>query len=429
LEEDLESLLRRMRGPSSWRPLLAGQDLRQAALTAVDAIAADLRTLLRPPQPSESVWDLASAALCLTYLARATGETGDALAAQILLETAIDLVGGAERLPMSLHRGAAGLAWILHHTTKVLGIEGAEDATQSLDEELLGYLQGPGTIDEPYDLLDGLLGLGVYGFESGNRPLVERVVHRLAARNQVTAKGIARQTPPESGGQSWFIEGHSNLGLAHGVAGVIAFLAGAMEMGIEPDTARPLLLDAVHWLRRQRLPDGGPRAFPWAVVAPGLPPVIQGFDPGWAYADSGIAAALAHAARALNDADLLQEALSVAEREAARIDELPARHPGIGFGPAGYTQIFARLYRQTGRPVFRRAAGREILRLLEMRAPGMGVGGFFSVDLAGRPRGQDLSLLGGASGIGLVLLGAATGVDPLWDRFFLLSPLRLDPLS
>lgn len=68
--------------------------------------------LLLPPQTFESIWDLASAALCLTYLARATGETGDALAAQILLETAIDLVGGAERLPMSLHRGAAGLAWI-----------------------------------------------------------------------------------------------------------------------------------------------------------------------------------------------------------------------------------------------------------------------------------------------------------------------------
>jgi hypothetical protein len=341
---------------------------------------------------------------------------------------AIDLVGGAERLPMSLHRGAAGLAWILHHTTKVLGIEGAEDATQSLDEELLGYLQGPGTIDEPYDLLDGLLGLGVYGFESGNRPLVERVVHRLAVRSQVAAEGLTRQTPPESGGRSWFTEGHSNLGLAHGVAGVIAFLAGAMEMGIEPGTARPLLLDAVHWLRRQRLPDGGPRAFPWAVE-PGLSPVTQGSDPGWAYADSGIAAALAHAAHALSNADLLQEALSVAEREAARIDELPARHPGIGFGPAGYAQIFARLYRQTGRPVFRRAASRETLRLLEMRTPGMGVGGFFSVDRAGRPRDQDFSLLGGASGIGLVLLGAATGVDPLWDRFFLLSPLRLDPFS
>ncbi|HEV7668983.1 MAG TPA: lanthionine synthetase LanC family protein [Thermoanaerobaculia bacterium] len=417
-----------MRGPSSWRPLLAGQDLRQAALTAVDAIAADLRTLLRPPQPSESVWDLASAALCLTYLARATGETDDALAAQTLLETAIDLVDGAERLKMCLHGGVAGLAWVLHHTTKMLGIEGAEDATQSLDEELLGYLQGPGAIDEPYDLLDGLLGLGVYGFESGNRLLVERVIHRLAARNPVAAEGLARQTSPENGGRSWFTQGHSNLGLAHGIAGVIAFLAGALEMGIEPDTARPLLLDAVHWLRRQRLPDGGSRAFPWAV-RPGQPPVAQGFDPGWAYADSGIAAALAHAARALRDADLLQEALSVAAREAAHIAELPARHPGIGFGPAGYAQIFARLYQQTGRPVFRRAANHEILRLLEMRMPGMGAGGFFSVDLAGRPRGQDLGLLGGASGIGLVLLGAATEVDPLWDRFFLLSPLRLAPLS
>ncbi|HSK81651.1 MAG TPA: lanthionine synthetase LanC family protein, partial [Thermoanaerobaculia bacterium] len=234
-----------MRGPSSWRPLLAGQDLRRAALTAVEAIATDLRTLLLP---SESVWDLASAALFLTYLTRATGETGDALAAQTLLETAIDLVGGAERLPMSLHRGAAGLAWILHHTTRVLGIQGAAEATQSLDEELLGYLQGPGNIDEPYDLLDGLLGLGVYGFESGNRPLVERVVHRLAARKRVDAESLVWDAPPESWERSWSPGGDTNLGLAHGVAGLIAFLAGAMEEGIEPGTVHPLLLDAVHWL-------------------------------------------------------------------------------------------------------------------------------------------------------------------------------------
>jgi hypothetical protein len=423
---------RRALRPSAWRPLLAGQD-RRRALTAVAAIAADLRGLLLPPQASESVWDLACAGLCLSYLARATGETGDALAAQTLLESAIDLAGAAdiaEPLPMPLHRGAAGLGWILHHTARVLGVEGAAEATQSLDEALLGYLQGPGSTGEPYDLLDGLLGLGVYGFESGNRPLVERVVDRLAARTQVAAEGLAWHTPAESGKGSWFSEGHSNLGLAHGVAGVIAFLAGAVAEGIEPDAARPLLLDAVHWLRRQRLPEGGPRSFPWAV-APGRPPVTQGFDPGWAYADAGIAAALAHAARALGDADLLQEALSVAEREAqaALMDELPVRYPGIGHGPAGYAQIFARLYRQTGRPVFRRAARHEILRLLGMRAPGMGIGGFSSVEQAVRPRGADASFLGGGSGIGLVLLGAATGVDPLWDRFLLLAPLRLDLLS
>ncbi len=411
----------------SWRPLLAPQD-RRRALTAVDAIVGDLRALLPPPPGSASAWDLASSALCLTYLARATGETGDALAAQTLLDAAIDRAGGGERQPMCLHRGAAGLAWILHHAARVLGVEGAADATQALDEELLAYLQGPGSSAEPYDLLDGVLGLGVYGFESGSRPLVERAVQRLAARHQAAAEGLAWHTPPQSGNRTWFPEGHLNLGLAHGVAGVIAFLAGAVEEGVERDTARPLLRDAVHWLRRQRLPDGGPRVYPWAV-APGQPPVAQGLDPGWAYADAGIAAALAHAARALGDADLLAEALSVAARETARLDELPARHPGIGFGPAGYAQIFARLHRQTGRPMFRRAARREILRLLEMRAPGMGVGGFSPADPADRPHGAAESFLEGASGIGLVLLGAATGVDPLWDRLLLLSPLRLEPPS
>ncbi len=417
--------IRPARGPSAWGPLLAGQD-RQRALTAVHAIADDLRTLPLPRQTSESVCDLACAALFLTYLAQATGRTGDAVAAQTLLEAATDRAGVAEQLPMSLQSGATGLAWVLHHIAKVLELEGAAVATSSLDEELLGRLHGPADIGEPYDLLDGLVGLGVYGFESGNRPLVERVIRRLAARKQAAAEGLAWHIPPEDGEGDWFAEGHSNLGLAHGVAGVVAFLAGAMAEDIEPDTARPLLLDTVHWVRRQRLPDGEARAFPW-VVTPGRPPLTQGLDPGWAYADSGIAAALGHAARVLGDADLLEEALLVAEREAAGMDELPVRQPSIGYGPAGFAQIFTRLYRQTGRPTFRRAARREVVRLLEMQAPGMGAGGFLSQDEAGRPHQADVSFLRGTSGIGLVLLGVATAVDPLWDRLLLLSPLRLEP--
>jgi hypothetical protein len=77
----------------------------------------------------------------------------------------------------------------------------------------------------------------------------------------------------------------------------------------------------------------------------------------------------------------------------------------------------------------RAAAAMAAPRSKTSNLPGMGVGGFLSVDQAGRPCGTDVSFLGGASGIGLVLLGAATGVDPLWDRFLLLSPLRLEPLS
>jgi hypothetical protein len=99
------------RGSSSWRPLLAPREGRRA-LTAVEAIVGDLRARLLPPPGSASAWDLASSALCLTYLAQATGETGDALSAQTLLDAAIDFAGDGEPLPMCLHRGAAGLAWI-----------------------------------------------------------------------------------------------------------------------------------------------------------------------------------------------------------------------------------------------------------------------------------------------------------------------------
>ena len=393
---------------SSWRPVLAGEACRQA-LAAVDAIAAELPGRLAPPQSQaqDPISDLSSGALFFTYLGRATGQGSHGRTAQALLETAIDLAGDAEKLRMSLFHGAAGLAWTIHHVGRLLGIESAEEATRSLDEELLDYLQSPGRSSEPYDLMDGLVGLGVYGFESGNRPLVQLVVHRLAERAQDTGDGLTWHTGPDFAGRSSFPEGHFNLGLAHGIAGLIAFLASTLEAGIEEGTAWRLLRGAVRWLWRQRLAEGDRHTFPWAV-APGTPPLSWGHDPGWAYADSGIAAALCRAACTLGDEGLFEAACSVAEREAMNLAELPVRNPGIGFGPAGYAQIFAHFYHQTGRPVFRRAAQESIHALLDLRT-------------------SDLSFLRGATGIGLVLLAAVSEVDPLWDRLLLLSSLPGTP--
>ena len=225
----------------------------------------------------------------------------------------------------------------------MLGVEGARRTPRRPStKSCLATCRAPGTSRRPYDLLDGLLGLGVYGVSSpeGRLPLVERTVQRLVARNQIAAEGLAWHTPPQSGDRNGFPEGHFNLGLAHGVAGVIAFLAGAMEEGSNATRLARCWLTRVHWL----LADSACRTP--AGRAPFLGPSLPGGHrraQGLADFQGGptrmraLPRRLPHAASAvLGDADLLEEALSVAAREAARMDVAARlRHPGYRLRTGG----------------------------------------------------------------------------------------------
>lgn len=401
---------------------------RSGALAALQAIAAELPAAL-PGEPrdlpsshaSEYVWSLASAGLFFAYLARADlvdGAHEGTSTSDELLEAAIRLTEEIDDVRPSLYGGVAGLGWTIHHVGRLAG-DRDPAATEVLDAELLAYLENLDPTTSAFDLMGGLIGLGIYGLEAGNRRLVELVAECLEAAAEAGADGVTWWTPPEIGGRAFYSSGHFNLGLAHGVAGALAFLADVHDTGIA-DTRR-LLEGAARWLLGQRLPEGESRTFPWAV-APDHPPLAWAFDPGWAYSDAGIAFALFRAGQVLEDTEATAEALAVAEREARELASVPIRNPGIGYGPAGHVRIFTRWFEHTGRQVFRGAAQQSLDDLLALRQPGKGIGGFVTVDRSGRERGVDPSFLSGASGIGLVLLAACSSVEPLWDRLLLLSP-------
>jgi hypothetical protein len=67
-----------------------------------------------------------------------------------------------------------------------------------------------------------------------------------------------------------------------------------------------------------------------------------------------------------------------------------------------------------------------MVRALDMRQPGKGIGGYQAYktfqDLSSVWR-EDLSIIGGASGVGLALLAATSGEEPAWDRLLGISPV------
>lgn len=414
---------------SAWAPLLEGRD-RQRAMAAIAAIAEALGDELEP-EPSRSVplaAGDAGVALFFAYLERAQPGNGFGGIAVQRLERAIDDLAHQLRSP-GLYSGFTGVAWVAEHLEDCIG---DEDANEEIDEALLDFLSVPVWRDH-FDLTSGLTGIGLYALERGARPtaraLLAGVIDHLAARAASRPGGLAWHTDPpllQQLAREWYPEGYDNLGVAHGVPGVIGLLARAVAAGSAVERARPLLDASVSWLLAQELPPGGVSIFPYCV---GKAVRVRPARTAWCYGDAGIAATLLLAARATGLARWEDTARRLAREVARRTPaECGVRDAGLCHGGAGLGHVLHRLYRATGDEELAAAAHSWFARILDERRLGRGVAGFLSWG----PRLDDPTLemewvaargfLTGVAGIGLALLAATSAVEPAWDRVLLLSP-------
>ena len=288
------------------------------------------------------------------------------------------------------------------------------------------------------------MGFGVYALErlprSGGRECLEGILARLAESSERQPEGITWHTSPELVGpiqRDTFPDGNYNLGVAHGVPGVIGLLGEICAAGLPADRggeARRLLAGAVDWLLAQRLPPGAASRFPYSV-APGVPPAPSRL--AWCYGDLGVATALLAAARAAGEPAWEEEALAVARQAASRpVVGSGVLDSGLCHGSAGVAHLFNRLYQASGDAALGEAARTWYRQALSQYQPGQGIGGFLAWLPGGGDRMGELSwqpdpgFLTGSAGVGLALLAATTNVLPDWDRTLLTAirgPRRQEP--
>jgi lantibiotic modifying enzyme len=424
-----------------WHPVLTGA-LAGRALEAVFAIAEDLSQVPDQPGPGTSPSHepvrratLASGftgqALFYGYLALHTGEERWADLAMDLQERAVEVVASSP-MSHSLYSGFPGVAWVGDHLRGRL-FESDPDENREVDETLLNAFEHP-SWPPAYDLINGLVGLGIYALEGLPRPsaaaCLERVVARLGERAREEPEGAAWFSPPETLPElqrAEHPEGLYNLGASHGAAGVVALLGAACHAGVAG--ARPLLHRAMTWLLARRQPADRGFAFPHVYV-PGTEPEASRL--AWCYGDPGMAASLLVAARGAGEPAWEGAALEVARAAASRPEELSRiQDTSLCHGAAGLAHLFHRLYCTTGEEALAGAARFWYERALRLRVPGLGFGGFRPWSTG--PDGvlnwrEDPGLLEGSAGVGLGLLSAISPVEPEWDRVFLLS-LREPALS
>jgi len=420
---------------SDWHPILsAGSETAERAWDSVEAITADLLDQ-NPAAPAVQQCRPADIALLSTYLAlngRVEAET-----AVNHLNRALDDAGRTNGF-LGLYGGLSGVAWAVEHCCRTLaegvpdgGAAGteADDANADIDAWILRCLRRPDW-SGPFDLIRGLVGVGTYFLDRLPHPsAVEAIQHILGH--------LERSAERDGGGVTWHSapsqlaewqrerspHGYYDLGVAHGVPGVIHFLGEALATDLESDRVRPLLEGAMAWLvSQQRPPESLSRFSSW--VAPGA--VSSDSRLGWCYGDLGVAAVALQVARRAGREDWRAFGLDLVDHCLSwPAESSGVRDAGLCHGAAGVAHVFNRIYQSEGHAGCLEAACEWIGRAVEMRRPGGSTGGYYAhrrPHPAGPPVwDESAAFLDGAAGIALALVAALTSVAPGWDRLLMLS--------
>lgn len=416
----------------TWAALLEGSQ-RDRAVETADRIARALVSADMPPGETTTHPTLNGCLGAVLFLT-AMGETADRAyldAARELFDGAVERVAAIERPGFHLYSTPVGIAWVDAVVRERLADDEGDDDEE--DDDVARFVSNVLATDTwPWatDLLHGLAGLGVYCLSRLPRPSARRdlarVVRHLANAAVELPGGLTwRYVPPPEGlfeFNEHRPEGTVNLGFAHGVPAVVAFLAAAHGAGIE--SAGELLDPAVRWLAAQRRPPGSEgSAFPDHVI-PGREPLSTRL--AWCYGDPGIALALLAAGDALGDDDLVEEARGLAagcaEQSPDSVVDATLCH-----GSAGLGHVFHRLGRALGDERVLNLARHWFSVTLDRDEPLLTV---VDIETAKRLAGEGRVLavdpgrgfLFGPAGAGLALLAAAGDDEPWWDAAMLVQP-------
>ena len=450
----------------TWKPVLTG-DLAAEAVR----VARDVSDRLRSPErveeaaaaaevqtnfPNTIRWvphtvaqGYAGLALLWGYLDSCFHGEGWDITGREHLGLAVRSAEAASGLPLGLFSGVSGLAfsaWQLSRQgTRYRRLSTTLDQeivrrVYALTNSLRGGQNGVGVGE--FDVISGLSGVGAYllcpigqpGLTDALHPLVDVLVGMLEEKDGIPLWHTPAAFLYDDEMREIYPYGNLNCGLAHGIPGPLALLSLGLRAGLPIGGLPQAIARMADWLCERRCDDSWGVNWPSAVPivktetslgsslqAGGAQAVLDGPSRcAWCYGSPGVARALWLAGEALDRDDY--RALAISAMEAVFRRPVAERHidsPTFCHGVAGLLEIALRFANDTGESVFIEESRILVQQLLDRYQPGSLLG-FRNLEVANHEVDQP-GLLDGAPGVALVLLAAATGVEPTWDRLFLLS--------
>lgn len=294
------------------RPRLGSSHRREVAITTTAnphaaAMAAHLAKPPARPVPRERPQYLGSGAAGIALLHVERAATGLSS-----WDTAHAWLAAAAREPISagpnasLYTGVPALAFALHgassprrysHALGVLDTTVAKIIRQRLDQAHARIDRGDHPTIAEFDLINGLTGLGAHLLRRD--PQGEQVRHVLDYLTRLT-EPLAPRLPgwwssdqPGQGVPSpRYAAGHSNHGMAHGIAGPLALMSLAMLRGITVTGLTGALLRICCWLddwqQESHYGPWWPETVTIHDLANGMPGQASPGRPSWCYGTPGL---------------------------------------------------------------------------------------------------------------------------------------------
>lgn len=351
----------------------------------------------------------AGIALFLFYYAGLRGEKKYAdFAAELFSGIFSDINDGFNDFRFS--SGLAGIAWCLQHLVQYHLID--VDAGELLDDldPFFHRAMIDGFRERYYDYLHGALGVGTYWLSrvrhAGTQNYLSDCIDQL---DRITHSVLDPNSPKGV-----------NLGVAHGIPSIIAFLSKSLELGISNNKTRDLLNRFVYYLLDQSLDPAQFRSvFPDSVRVNRAP---SNSRLAWCYGDLGIGSVLWQASQVVGNKEWEEKAIHILIQTTERraLQKNLVVDACFCHGTAGIMHIYNRMYRYTGMDAFKDAAHYWLDRTLKMAVHDDGAAGY-KIWCGDNVWQNRYCLLDGIAGIGMALMASVSDVEPSWDRCFFLG--------
>ena len=271
------------------------------------------------------------------------------------------------------------------------------------------------------EMIMGLAGVSIYAARRNQHHHCEKHLRTLLAYFEnlairCEANSISWSQPKKSKYRYHPENKHEfNLGLAHGVPGIMAALLPMLKITDLKERATSLLLQSSNWLLNQQQPRKNNLSY-FGYIAD----TEKNSRLGWCYGDLPIALTLARIGIALNKPQYMSKAKEIALDCAQRnMQQGSVGDAGLCHGSAGLVLMFLQLNKLLDEPVMLSAANHWLQHTLELyRKQGLkGFNAFYDKEMGFQ---LDSGFLMGYSGIGLCLL-SALGEPTDWIDCLLLA--------
>lgn len=418
--------------PRPWHGALSAVASRHVGAIACDLGNRILDEAFRDTSPFDD-WSFATGhagvALAFEWLDRCYPSEGWDVAAKTQLTAAVRCIERMEpqSMPAGLFGGITGVA----HVASLMSREGFR--YQRLIRDIHVFADAytgrfitfiwnqAETAAAYYDLISGVVGIGVYGIGASRIPVKNRLIgeclsyligarkNDLRSRYLISPLLIASPAMMDA-----FPNGYVDMGMAHGLAGVLAFASLCQIQGYSYPGLHDFIAEVAEIVSLgSDVADDA--SWPAAVdlLGQALPARTA-----WCYGAPGLTRALRFAGDALKDRRMRRAAREHFEAAAQQPKaKTNLTSPTFCHGYAGVLQCALRFANESPKGFDIKVVNTLLEELLSYydRACPLGFRELGSEIQAGA------GFLEGAAGVILVLLAASASVEPTWDRLVLLS--------